>query len=252
MKLTFKLLPSINLFMETILYIAIVEDQQDDYDSLKKCLDTFSIKNNVEFKISYFENAVLFLKQYRSDFDIVFMDIDMPTMNGLEAAESLRKIDEEVLLIFITNLVQLAIKGYSVSAFDFVSKPLNYSQFSTLMTKALKKISYKKRKEIIINSNRKNFRIDALSLLYVEVVNHSLIYHTTSNEINSWGSLAKVYEELKTEGFVKINKSIILNLRFVKEVDGFNIILTNGETLYLSRLEKKSFLEKFTRFVVGD
>lgn len=239
--LTFYFFACINLNMNEIIYIAIVEDQIDDFNLIKKSLDVFSNKYSIQFKIDYFESGIQFLKQYASDYDIVFLDIDMPCMNGLETAAKLRKLDEEVLIVFVTNLVQLAIKGYSVSAFDFVCKPLNYSQFSTLMAKALKKISYKSKNEIIIDSNRKKIRVDVLSLMYIEVVNHMLIYHTTSNCIDSRGSLAKLYDQLKLKGFAKINKSVIVNLRFVKEVDGYNIKMFNGEILYLSRLEKKIF-----------
>lgn len=238
--------------MEQIHYVGIIEDQDQDLNIFKEYLNRYSMEHDVKFKTDTFKSGILFNEQYKPDYDIIFMDIDLPNQDGLETARQLRSVDDNVLLIFVTNLAQLAIKGYSVDAFDFVPKPLNYAQFSTLLTKALKRLNYKKRKEIIINTNRKNLRLDALSLIFVEVINHSLIYHTLDGEINSWGSLSKVYEELQSEGFVKINKSQIINLRFVKEVDGNYILLTNGLTLYTSRNEKKNFLSQFSRYIVGD
>lgn len=238
--------------MKQFISIAIVEDQQEDYEILKGFIEKYGKENSLIFNISYFSSGICFVEKYRGDYDIVFMDIDMPNQNGLDTAKELRKIDDKVILIFITNLAQLAIKGYSVNAFDFVPKPINYVEFATLFKRAITKNSYEKKSEITIKSNRKIMKMDSSSLLYVEVVNHNLLFHTINETISAWGSLSSVYDELSKFGFVKVSNSLIVNIRHVKNVNGYEICLDNDKVLYLSRGEKKGFYDVFASFSLGD
>lgn len=238
--------------MKQFVSVAIVEDQEEDFKILESFIKKYGEENSVGSNVSYFNSGISFIEKYRSDYDIVFMDIDMPNQNGLETAKELRKLDDKVILVFITNLAQLAIKGYSVNAFDFVPKPINYTEFSTLFKRALVKNSYEKKTEITIKSNRKIMKLDVLSLLYVEVVNHNLLFHALDETISAWGSLSNVYDELSKFGFVKVNNSLIANIRHVKNVNGYEITLDNDKVLYLSRGEKKDFYNAFSSYSLGD
>lgn len=124
--------------------IGIVEDQELDKQKIVEFIEKYKIENNVSITLKYYNNGNNFIEKYRSDCDIVFMDIDMPLINGFDASVELRKKDKKVVLIFITNLNQYAIKGYSVNAFDFVCKPINYYSFSTMLKRAISKANYEK------------------------------------------------------------------------------------------------------------
>lgn len=230
--------------MKQVISIAIVENQEEDKNVLESYIRKYQIdSSDYDFNITYFQSGILFVDKYKSNFDIVFMDIDMPQMDGLETAKKIREVDSKVLIIFITNLAQMAIKGYSVNAFDFIPKPVSYYEFSTMLTRALNKNSF----------DRKTVKIDALSIVYAEVVNHSLIFYTQEGEeINTWDSLSNVYKQVKDLGFAKVNNSQIVNLRSVLLIDGFDITLKNSKHLFLSRKEKKEFYSTFVSFTTGD
>ena len=106
--------------------IIIIEDSQDDYKYLADAIHRYAEQSGEVFSVKHYVSALLFLNEYKADADIIFMDIELPDINGVLASEKLRTRDSDVALVFVTNLAHLAIKGYSVSATDFIVKPINY------------------------------------------------------------------------------------------------------------------------------
>ena len=117
--------------------IAVVEDEDKAAELLCSYIDRYSRESGQEFEVVRFPTAVQFLAEYKAVYAVVFMDIQMPQMNGMDAAVELRKVDKSVSLVFITNLVQYAQKGYEVDAVGFLVKPVSYFDFSLKFRKAL-------------------------------------------------------------------------------------------------------------------
>lgn len=99
-------------------HIAIVEDEKEFRDQLRNYLKYYESEFHIEFQISEFEDGEDILRDYKNEYDIILLDIEMPRLNGMDAAELIREKDEEVVLMFITNMAQYAIRGYSVGALD--------------------------------------------------------------------------------------------------------------------------------------
>ena len=111
-------------------HIAIVEDEKEFSTQLEKYLEQYQEENNVRFKVSVFQDGAEILEDYKKIYDVILLDIEMPRLNGMDAAEQIREMDTEVTLMFITNMASYAINGYAVGALDFVMKPINYYTFS--------------------------------------------------------------------------------------------------------------------------
>ncbi len=109
--------------------IAVVEDEESCAEKLIGFSARYSAEHEETVEAVYFKNPVLFLEQYRGEYDAVFMDIAMPMMDGMECANRLREKDEEVPLIFTTYMSQYAIRGYEVDAMEFVIKQVLYEDF---------------------------------------------------------------------------------------------------------------------------
>lgn len=145
-------------------------------------------------------------REYRSIYAVVFMDIQMPKKDGMAAAVELRRHDKNVSLIFITNLVQYALKGYEVDAVSFLVKPVSYYDFSLKFKKALDIYIMNEERSFTVNSSGGLCRISTDKLMYVEIMNHRLFYHLIDDVIERAGVLSGVEQELSAFGFLRCNK----------------------------------------------
>ena len=153
-----------------MLRAALVEDSQEDARKILLYLKQFGEKQQITFQTDHFNSAELFLDRYRPVYDIVFMDIELPGSNGMEAARKLRRIDPAVTLIFITNLSTFAVNGYEVDALDYMLKPVTYPMFQLKMQKAVRHIEKNGSGAISVAlKGQQLVRIPLTDLLYIEV-----------------------------------------------------------------------------------
>lgn len=117
--------------------VAIVEDEKPAAELIGSYLQEFGRQEEEEFSVRVFGDAVSFLENYKPDFDLVFMDIMMPSIDGMRAAKKLRERDRNVQIIFVTSMSQFAVKGYEVAALDFIVKPVSYFDFCIKMRRAV-------------------------------------------------------------------------------------------------------------------
>ena len=233
-------------------HIAIVEDEEEFSVQLQEYLKRYQEENEIEFKISVFHDGAEILKDYVPCYDAVFMDIEMPVVNGMEAAEQIREKDEDVVIMFITNMAQYALFGYSVGALDFVMKPLNYYTFSMKVRRVLKRVKKKEQeqKTVVISYGGGVKKLDSKQIYFIEVQNHMLHYHTTDGEFVVRGSMQGIVQTLPADTFVKCNHWYLVNLIHVKEVKQ-NIVVVGEYELEISRRNKTAFMKALTEYLGG-
>lgn len=231
-----------------MLRIAIVEDEQDAAHRLEACLLRYQEEAAVSLEPKWFQTAVDFLGEYHAgDFDVIFMDVDMPEMNGMEASHVLRERDQKVVLIFVTNLAQYAIEGYEVNALDFVLKPINYYSFKLKIQKALNAVASRSETQIRLHRQGGTHYLKTADIQYIEVQNHDLIYHTVSENIVVSGSLSTAQRELNNDCFFRCNYCYLVNLYHVSKVEGI-IATVGGDELQISRSRRKEFLQRLSLY----
>lgn len=228
--------------------IAICEDKDEPARTLFAHLARYQKERDVSLEYVHFCNGLAFLDKYRQGFDVVFMDIEMPVLDGMETAKRLRQIDPYVPLVFITDLKQFALKGYEVEALDFLVKPVVWPAFASMMDRVRKNFSKRGDDTVALQTAEGTVKVSLADVFYVEVEQHYVVYHTLGGEFRFWGSLAEEEKRLPADRFVRSSSAYLVNLGHVTRVDGVDVYV-GGACLPLSRGKKAAFLEALLAFV---
>ncbi len=221
---------------------AIIDDDAAFVKKLEGFLLQFSKERNCPIETEASSNPAKFLMSYAPVYDVVFMDIQLPHMNGMEAARRLREVDRDVCLVFTTNMVQYAVKGYEVDAIGYMVKPLDYFSFSILMRKVLGRVLSRDDGDLLVKTEDVLQRIRLNDLAYVEVLGHYLEYHLTDGtKLKELAPLGRLEEKLAGKAFFRCNNCYLVNLRHVMKIEGTTITVCR-DTLQISRRRKKEFL----------
>lgn len=230
--------------------IAIVDDEQEERDSLQECFEQFQKENAIKLEIKTYCSGDVFLQQFDASYDLICLDIDIDGTNGIDTAKKIRQKDKEVLIFFVTNMAQMAIRGYEVRALDFIIKPVNYYSFAMKLLNALDIISNQRSKNIVLTTPRGMQIISSDELFFVEVDGHYLLYHTKHGEFCQKASLKDLEQQLEGLSFKRCNNCYLVNLKYVNGVEKEDVIL-QGEHLKISRPRKKEFLQALVNYMGG-
>lgn len=230
--------------------IAIVEDEDLAAQALIDHIKQYEAQTGQSFQIFRFANGADFLQDYRAVYAVVFLDVQMPKMNGLETALQLRRCDKNVSIIFITNLVQYALKGYEVDAVSYLIKPVSYYDFSMKFKKALDIYLLNKDRSFTVNTPGGLCRISTDKLMYVEIMNHRLFYHLIDDVIEMTGVLSGVEQQLSRFGFLRCNKCYLVNPKFIVKVKG-STVQVGDNLLQISRPRRAAFLAELANWYAG-
>ncbi|WP_018142893.1 LytR/AlgR family response regulator transcription factor [Alloscardovia criceti] len=230
--------------------IAIVDDDSAARERLRAFVQRYAHENAETWEIQDFSSAEEILHHYKAEFDIIFLDIEMLKIDGIQAARIIRETDPSTVLIFVTNMAQLAIKGYEVEALDFIVKPIDYGSFAMVMRRARARMERRKQTSLSL-SIRGAAHIIALDRIdYVEVRDHYITYHTQDGDFTVKGSLSQAEKALSEGNFMKCNRWYLVNIDHVTGIQG-NLITVGEWTVEVSRSKKQEILRAVT-LAVGE
>lgn len=232
--------------------IMILEDEAVHAQRIASLLQRYLERHpDVQFEITHFSNSLRLRTDYCCNADLIFMDIQMSGMNGIQTARQIRKIDPRVMIIFTTALAQYAIEGYSVQAFDYILKPLEYPVLEAKLDLALHVLEHSLHDEWINISNKTELRrVRVSDITYIEVASHNILVHTKKDTIRCWGSLKEYEEKLSASHFARCNACYLVNLRNVRSIGGSTVCVGNEE-LTIIKTKHKEFLVSFAMYKGG-
>lgn len=226
--------------------IAVVEDEPMYGEQLLAYIKRYEMERGKEIKVTMFSDGEDIVEGYKGGYDIILMDIQMQFMNGMSAAEEIRKRDSEVIIMFITNMVQYAIRGYQVDALDYVVKPVEYFAFSQKLDKAISRVKMTESPSITISIEDGIKKLLISDILYVESKGHNAVFSMVQGKYVTRMTLKDLEEKLGSHDFFRCSKGFLVNM---VRVDG----VTNGECVIgqeqipIGRAKKKEFMERLLK-----
>lgn len=230
--------------------IALVEDDGACRRQLREYIERYGEAVGQKLTVAEFADGDEIAIEYKAAYDIILMDIEMRFMDGMTAAEEIRRADKEVIIIFITNSPQYAIKGYAVNALDYVLKPVSYYALSQRLERAAALLSRRTRRFLQVDTRGGTRKLDVSQLYWVESQGHELLYHTAEGVLTASGSMQETEKRLAECPFFRCNKGCLVNLEHVDAMDGDDA-LVHGERVPLARVRRRAFLDALNNYING-
>lgn len=231
--------------------IAVVDDSPRDLQLIKGYVERYFKENGGDYQVRTFENGLDFLDEEKLSFDIVFLDVEMPHLNGIETARNFRKRDKMAVLVFITNMAQYAIHGYEVDAIEYMVKPVEYYNFSDKMEKALRFVKRDQEKTLLLHGQEVTARIPVSGIYYMEKERNYILFHTKEGDFRERGSMGEMEEKLAGSGFSRCITGCLVNLRYISKMSK-DAVWVGNRCLPISRSQRKQFAKDFADFLGGE
>ena len=228
--------------------IAIVEDEPLFARQLQDYIRQYEKERGKQIRVTTFEDGEDITEHYSGDYDIILMDIQMRFMDGMTAAEKIRELDCEVIIMFITNMIQYAVRGYEVDAMDYVVKPVEYFAFSQKLDKALSRLKRPVSVFVSVPTEDGLQKLAVSEIYYIESQGHYARYRTDRGEFLSRVSLKKLEDEMKQYGFFRCGKGFLVNMKRVDGISGGDCVIC-GERIPISRSKKNEFMEQLLQYM---
>ena len=232
--------------------IAICEDDVKQQQVLEALLNEIGLKESLN--LHKFNSGEDLIKSYESGnkYSIVLLDMQLNEMDGIQTAKIIKQFDKNCLFIIITSIMEYAVEGYSIDAYEFIMKPVNKDKFNTVIKNAIKELQSRMNKTYLVKTRERMATIRLSEIRYIESNKNGVIIHTNEQTYNDKDNISSVEKRLKQDGFIRISRYYIVNIYQVKEIGVSKIILVNGEELIYSNKYRDDINKEYLNFMMGD
>ena len=229
--------------------IAICDDEEIYRVELKTILD--KLLANIDYDIDTFEDGRILSEAFSKEpYDLVFLDIEMPAVDGITLAKKIRSKSENVFIVFLTSHIEYALEGYEVNALRYLTKPVDTDKLREVLKYVLDKQGSNSH-QIIIKEDGEDILIDINDVIYMESMNQNVRIVTSRGEHIIRYNISDFEEELKNDGFFRIHRGYLISLSKVKKLAKNDVVMDGDVTLPVSRSNVKPLKDAFYSYVEG-
>lgn len=235
--------------------IAICDDDALCREQVLDVVNAYIAQKNRDISVSVYDRATALIDavQRFGGYDIYILDIIMPGINGIKLGVELREFDPDGKILYLTSSIEFAYESYQAKAFDYILKPVQRDRLFAALDDAIRTIANRKEKSLIVKTRENRVKLTMDQILYVELVDRRVVYHTLSGESVESSSIrttfAECIQELLADGrFVLCGSGIAVNLYHVTKADIETLFFKNGKKLYIGKRAGREMMSIWSDF----
>lgn len=237
---------------EGMLHIAVCDDEEYFRVQMKNCISVILTNMGCDFVIDLYESGISLVQSSgKNSYHMVFLDINMADMNGIDTAKEIRKSNREVYIVFVTANITYALEGYKVDAVRYLLKDdRNFAKtVQECLESILEKMKYVETKiEFEVQNNKIEIQVD--KIFYIESRLHKVVFHvedTGFKEYYMYTKLDEIEKKLKKYGFFRTHQSFLVNMKYVVAVERYKAKLEHEIEISISKKYYKDFESEYVK-----
>lgn len=234
-----------------MIQVAICEDSKIDRELLCEIIQCLMKDRGLEFHIDVFGSGETFTKGYKDHpYDLVFLDILMDPIDGIEAGHCIRKLDHHVEIVYCTSSKDFALAAYEVYAMGYLLKPYQPDRIGSLIDYYIQKHPQKNQKFIQVKHKRKSVIVPYKDIMYMESDNKVVYIHTTTRgKLKVYGKLDNFEKEIGEKNFLRCHQSYYINLQYVVSLVDWDFVMSNDVLIPIRKSGRKLILKQYEDYL---
>ncbi len=239
--------------------IAVCDDELSEIKKICDFITRFSFESEIEFIVDRYTNGKSLIKAYNAKtakYDIIFLDVEMPQLDGIETAQLIREFpDRNVLIVFITSYPEYMQDSFDVQAFQYLTKPISYHLFKEKFQKIIGYINELQTNIAVVSLKKGEILLYLDEVICFETIKNMttksyLLVTTTTEEFEIKGKIAEMETRLKDQYFISVHRSVLVNMKYIKKFNANLVELTNGKTVEISRRKLSEVKDTFSKYMI--
>lgn len=230
-----------------MIQIAVCDDEATVCKEITRAISDFLCGQDVDFQVWQYTNPQVLYEQV-TVFDLIYLDIQMPRLDGIELAKHIRSQNMECVLVFITGLKEYVLDAFDVEALDYICKPIDPVRLQRSLQRALTQILHRQKASVLVQTAHWCKAVKLSEIYYCEVINRKIYLHTKEGVLEYYGKLKEIEKQLDVR-FFKCHRSYLVNLDHLKMYADGQILLENQSHIPVSRLRHQELMDKMLEYM---
>ncbi len=232
-----------------MLHLAVCDDRTEDRARLCRLLEEYGQHNHLELTVDQWTTGEDFLHAFApGQYQVLFLDIYMGQINGVETARAIREQDEDCAIVFVTTSTEHALEGFGVNALHYLLKPVTADQLKMVFQR-LSRFCEEEPAYLTVKSQRIQVRCKIKNILYVEVYDKLCLIHTKADTIQTYMPLDEVARQLPEKLFLRCHRSYLVNMSHVSRLEEGTFLISDGHSVPIRQGDKLALKQRYLDYV---